>query len=170
MIPPPLPLYEKTAWNAWWTLLWAFALIVIWQLTLTTAMTLFLLPEGFLFKNADDPDAIMGKIFELSTDGDVVGICAFATIFVVCPLCWLLGKVRPHWSGWEYLGVKSVQWSQWPLWAAVTYGMGTLFGYLAPSLGIEEMDDSMVEMAEPEVMREYIYCKEVLFHQAGCLI
>jgi len=148
MNPPPLPPYEKSAWNAWWTLLWAFILILVWQLTLSTAMTLFLFSDGFSLKEAADPEAIMDRILDLSLDGDVVGICSFVTIFVVCPLCWFLGNVRPHWRGWEYLGVKSTQWWQWPFWALVTVGLGLLFGYFAPSLGVEEMDDSMVQMAE----------------------
>lgn len=146
--PPPLPPYEKTAWNAWWTLLWCFALLILWQLTLGVGITLSLFSDGFILKNANDGEAIMERINDSSLDGDVVGASAFLTIFVICPVCWLLGKVRPHWGGWEYLGAKSVKLWQWPLWAAITFGLGHLFGLVGPYLGVEEMDDSMVKMAE----------------------
>lgn len=148
MTPPPLPPYEKSAWNGWWTLLWAFGLLVIWQLTIGLGMSAFLLLDGSYFKNATDIEALMESLNDLTLDGDAIGLSSFLTIFVVCPVCWLLGKVRPHWGGWEYLGVKSVRWWQWPLWAAITLGLGILFELLGPSLGINEMDDSMVQMAE----------------------
>ena len=148
MTPPPLPPYEKSAWNGWWTLLWCFALLIVWQLTLGIGITLSLFPDGFILENAHDGEAIMERINESVLDGDVVGASAFLTIFVICPVCWLLGKVRPHWTGWEYLGSKSVRWWQWPLWAGITYGLGMLFSVVGPSLGVDEMDESMVQMAE----------------------
>ncbi|MDA7881162.1 CPBP family intramembrane metalloprotease [Akkermansiaceae bacterium] len=148
MTPPPLPPYEKSPWNAWWTLLWAFGLLVIWQLTLGLGMSMFLLLDGSYFESPGDFSALMDRFSELALDGDAIGMSSFLTIFVVCPVCWLLGKVRPHWSGWEYLGVNSVRGWQWPLWAGITYGLGTLFGLLGPSLGLDEMDESMVQMAE----------------------
>ena len=152
MIPPPLPPCEKTAWNIWWTFLWAFALIIVWQLTLSLAL---MVTAGFstLSDSSFDLDLFNGDqftrlLFNNMLDGDVAGFAAFTTIFVICPACWLLGKVRPHWGGWEYLGVERVKWWHWPVWGAVTCGFGVLFGYLGPSLGVEEMDDSMVEMAD----------------------
>lgn len=148
MIPPPLPLYEKSAWNGWWTLLWVVTLLLVWQLTLTVGLTLGLFADSSFLNDLGNAEAVMKRIEEASLDGDIVGFSTFLTIFVICPGCWYLGKIRPHWKGWEYLGVKSVKWWHWPLWAGLTYGLGLLFGYLGPNLGVEEMDDSMVQMAE----------------------
>ena len=141
MIPPPLPPYEKTAWNVWWTFLWAFALIIVWQLTLTLVLM------AATFSTISD-HTLGWETFNNTIDGDIAGFAAFTTIFVICPLCWLLGKVRPHWGGWEYLGVKRVKWWQWPLWAAITIGVVLLFALLGPSLGGGEMDETSKELAK----------------------
>ena len=59
----------------------------------------------------------------------------------------MVGKIRPNYTGWEYLGNHPVKWWHWPFWAAITIACSLLFGLLAPFLGIDGPDESMVTMA-----------------------
>ena len=143
--PPALPTKEKTAWNAWWTLLWGVLLFGVWQAVLTVGLIIALVVNGLIGRGSQFNDILIAAE-NLSMDGDVVGALAFSTIFFVCPLCWLIGHLRKGWTGWEYLGQAKVKWWQWPLWGAVTLACTFTFSLLAPSLGIEGPDPSMMQM------------------------
>jgi membrane protease YdiL (CAAX protease family) len=79
-------------------------------------------------------------------DGDLVGTLAFVSIFFVCPLAWIIGKVKRPWGGWEYLGAARTSWWQWLIWLLLTLVLGASLNLLSPLLGISEMHDSMVTM------------------------
>lgn len=143
-IPPPLPLTEGRPWNGWWTLLWAVLLFLLWQVIMTIGLVVAGIQQG-LFGNEY---GVEDEILSLAFDGDVIGLISFITLFFVCPACWFLGALRPGFSGWGYLGTRSVFWWQWPLWAVLTLACTVLFGILAPSLGVEGPDESMITMAQ----------------------
>jgi uncharacterized protein len=143
-LPPPIPLEEKTAWNAWWTWLWAITLFALWQLILSVGLIIALFATGAVSEEEEIMDAVMS----ISMDGDIVGVLAFSTIFFICPLCWLIGHLRKGWNGWEYLGRAKVRWWQWPLWGAITIACSILFSIIAPHLGITGPDPSMTQRAE----------------------
>ncbi len=144
--PPPLPPAIKTPWNAWWTLLWAVALFLIWQIVMTIGILIAAYNEG-TFSSNSDADLMIEDIMALSTDGDVIGLIVFSTIFAVCPACWFIGKIRTGWTGWEYLGNSRTKWWHWPVWGAATVACSFLFSLVAPYIGVDGPDDSMVKMA-----------------------
>lgn len=145
--PPATPsLPEKTAWNAWWTLLWAVAIFVLSQIVVTIGVTIVAATDGSLGSNPDLKD-FAEKVRTVAMDGDVIGALGFLSIFIICPLCWLVGHFRPGWSGWEYLGNAKVRWFQWPLWAVITIACMIAFSLVAPHLGLPERDPSMVAMS-----------------------
>jgi len=146
-IPPPLPLEERTAWNAWWTWLWAISLFLLWQIVLTVGMIIALFATGAV-KVGDGTRELAKAAMDIAMDGDVVGVLAFSTIFFICPLCWLIGHLRNGWTGWEYLGQAKVRWWQWPLWGVITIACSIVFSLIAPYLGIEGPDPSMTQMAD----------------------
>ena len=144
--PPPLPEVTKTPWNGWWTLLWAVVIFFAWQFVVSIGILVAAFQRG-LFNNMGNPEATDGDLLALALDGDIAGTVAFISIFFVCPLCWMVGKFRPNYTGWGYLGNNRVKWWQWPFWAAITIACYLLFGLLAPFLGIDGPDESMVTMA-----------------------
>lgn len=144
--PPPLPEVTKTPWNGWWTLLWAVVIFFAWQFVVSIGILVAAFQRG-LFNNMGNPEATDGDLLALALDGDIAGTVAFISIFFVCPLCWMVGKFRPNYTGWGYLGNNRVKWWQWPFWAAITIACSLLFGLLAPFLGIDGPDESMVTMA-----------------------
>lgn len=148
--PPPLPPGARSAWNARWTCFWLLVLFLGWQIFGVIAFYLIVFFNGIFSENPESA-AI------LSTDGDVNGLVAFALLFVVCPACWLIGQSRPGWSGWEYLGKARVKWWQWPLWSVVIIACAFTFNLLAPGLGIEDPDPSMVEMASSTQVPLFLY-------------
>ena len=81
-LPPPLPFEEKTAWNAWWTWLWAISLFALWQLILSVGLIIALFATGAVSEEEEIMDAVMS----ISMDGDIVGVLAFSTIFAWCSL------------------------------------------------------------------------------------
>lgn len=141
-LPPPL-LSREEPWNGWWTLLWAVLLFLVWQTVMTAGLAIAAFQQGALKDLADFAEAVESLAF----DGDVLGVIAFATLFIICPLCWFLGRLRPGFSGWSYLGNRSVAWWHWPLWGVATVACSVVFGAVAPSLGVDGPDDSMVAMA-----------------------
>lgn len=146
--PPPLPVVEKTPWNIWWTLLWGVTLFCSFIAVQGVIAVIYMFNEGIFEEIAKSKDGL--KRAELEgrlMDGDLVGIMSFAAIFAVCPLAWVIGKVKKPWGGWEYLGNAAVRWWKWPAWLAATYLLAAGFGLLAPSLGIDGMHESMVQMA-----------------------
>ncbi|MGY8658616.1 MAG: CPBP family intramembrane glutamic endopeptidase [Verrucomicrobiales bacterium] len=144
--PPPPPSAEKSPWNGWWTLLWAVLLFIASQIIGIIGIMIAAFKEG-LFTSIGDPEK-RDSMMALSTDGDVAGLIAFSTIFFVCPACWFIGKVRPGWSGWEYLGNTRTRWWHWPVWGAATLACTFLFGLVAPYIGVDGPDDSMVRMSQ----------------------
>ena len=144
--PPPLPEATKTPWNGWWTLLWAVVIFLIWQFVVSIGIIVAAFHRG-LFDNMNNTGAVDSDLLALALDGDIAGAVAFFSIFFVCPLCWMLGKIRPNYTGWEYLGNHPVKWWHWPFWAAITIACSLLFGLLAPFLGVDGTDDSMMIMA-----------------------
>ena len=144
--PPPLPEATKTPWNGWWTLLWAVVIFLIWQFVVSIGIIIAAFHRG-LFNNISNTGTIDSDLLALALDGDIAGAVAFFSIFSVCPLCWMLGKIRPNYTGWEYLGNHPVKWWHWPFWAAITIGCSLLFGLLAPFLGVDGPDGSMEIMA-----------------------
>ena len=144
--PPPLPEVTKTPWNGWWTLLWAVVIFFAWQFVVSIGILVAAFQRG-LFNNMGNPEATDGDLLALALDGDIAGTVAFISIFFVCPLCWMVGKFRPNYTGWGYLGNNRVKWWQWPFWAAITIACSLLFGLFAPFLGIDGPDESMVTMA-----------------------
>ena len=146
--PPPLPEVEKTPWNICFTLLWGVILLMIWQTVQGIGLVIYMLKEGLYGEIAKsneplDTDELMVRLM----DGDLIGLLSFMTIFAVCPVAWFLGKVKKPWGGWEYLGSAAVRWWKWPFWLAVTYLLGLGMGLLGPSLGLDEMHESMAQMA-----------------------
>jgi membrane protease YdiL (CAAX protease family) len=146
--PPLLPEVEKTPWNIWVTLLWGVVLFLIWQTVQAIGFVIYMLKEGIFGEMAKskkplDPDELMVRLM----DGDLVGLLSIITIFAVCPVAWFLGKVKRPWGGWEYLGSASVRWWKWPFWLSVTYLLGLGLVLMGPSLGLDEMHESMVQMA-----------------------
>lgn len=137
--PPLLPPVEKSPWNAWWTLLWAVVLLAIWQTVMTIGLFIAALHS------------------EIGIDGDVIGLTAFATLFFVCPACWLIGQVRPGYSGFGYLGNDRTKWWHWPAWGAATIGCSVIFTLIAPSLGIDGPDDSVIQMARTTNVPLFLY-------------
>jgi membrane protease YdiL (CAAX protease family) len=142
--PPPLPRPIKTPWNAWWTLLWAVAIFFAWQFVVSIGIIVAAFHRG-LFDNMNNSGTVDSDL--LALDGDIAGTVDFISIFFVCPLCWMVGKIRLNYTGWEYLGNARVKWWQWPFWAALIIACSLLFGLLAPFLGIDGPDESMVTMA-----------------------
>jgi len=145
-LPPPLPAL-KTPWNGWWTLLWAIILFLGWQIVMTIGIFIAAFSNG-TFNSLSDPEKLTEEILALSTDGDVIGLIAFSTIFFVCPACWFIGKLRPGWSGWSYLGNARAKWWHWPVWGAATIACSVVFGFLGPYLGVDGPDESMVKMGQ----------------------
>jgi len=146
--PPPLPVVEKTPWNVWWTLVWGVTLFLSWQTVQGIGMLIYMAKEGILGSLVEKKGEMSEvDLMALLMDGDLIGLLSFASIFVVCPLAWFVGKVRPHWGGWEYLGNVPVRWWKWPVYLAATYGLALGFGLLAPVIGVQEMHESMVKMA-----------------------
>jgi hypothetical protein len=111
--PPPLPEVTKTPWNGWWTLLWAVVIFFAWQFVVSIGILVAAFQRG-LFNNMGNPEATDGDLLALALDGDIAGTVAFISIFFVCPLCWMVGKFRPNYTGWGYLGNNRVKWWQWP--------------------------------------------------------
>ncbi len=147
MVPPPLPSLEKTPWNAWWTLFWAVILFLVWQIVMGMGLGIALFINDASFLELA-PAEIAGDFQAMAGDGDVVGLIAFVTIFFVCPACWLIARLRPGWSGWEYLGNSKTKWWHWPLWGAAILLCTFVFSGIAPYLGIDEPDESMVAMGK----------------------
>ncbi|MEN8774793.1 MAG: CPBP family intramembrane glutamic endopeptidase [Akkermansiaceae bacterium] len=145
-LPPPLPALPNTPWNGWWTLLWAVVIFFVWQLVVSIGLIIAAFQRNF-FNDVSDADSIESDLLALAFDGDVAGSVTFISIFLVCPLCWMIGKIRTGYTGWEYLGNDKVKWWHWPFWAAITVACSIIFGLIAPSLGIDGPDDSMVTMA-----------------------
>lgn len=143
-VPPPLPpsTTDRTAWNGWWTLLWFVVLFFVWQIFLSAGLFVALISTQTL-----SPSTVEKDLLELATDGDVSGLIGFSSIFIVCPLCWLIGKTRKGWNGWEYLGHGIPHWWHWPVWGVATIACSAAFGLLTPYLGLPEKDASMVAMA-----------------------
>lgn len=110
-----------------------------------------------IFNDGTDPLATSRKLLALATDGDVIGLIAFSTIFFICPACWLIGALRPRYSGWEYLGNSNVKWWHWPTWGAAIIAVNALFGLIAPSLGIDGPDGSMLQMASSTDVPLFLY-------------
>lgn len=138
---------EKTPWNGWWTLLFGGVLFVVWQIALTLGIVFIIeLDDSVGSELSSKGFSEAAKI--LATDGDVIGILSFLAVFVICPLCWFIGKLRPGWGGWEYLGSSPVRWFHWPLWSFIIIFCSILLGLLSPSIGLEGMDPSMAKMAE----------------------
>ena len=146
--PPPLPVVEKTPWNMWWTLLWGVTLFFAWQTVQGIGMVIYMFKEGIFEEIAKKKGQISNEdIMALVMDGDLLGTLAFVSIFAVCPLAWIIGKVKKPWGGCEYLGNAAVRWWKWPLWLAATFLLAFGFGLIGPYLGIDEMHESMVQMA-----------------------
>ncbi|MGJ8695459.1 MAG: CPBP family intramembrane glutamic endopeptidase [Verrucomicrobiaceae bacterium] len=146
--PPPIPAAEKKAWNAWWTLLWGLVLFGIWQVVQGIGFVIYMVKEGIIQKiTRTDPPISEEELMGLLMDGDVIGAVSFVAIFAVCPAAWFLGRAKKPWGGWEYLGNAAVRWWKWPMWLAVTYLLGIGMSLVAPSMGIDEMHESMVQMA-----------------------
>lgn len=143
--PPPLPAAVKAPWNGWWTLLWVVLLIVAWQILAGIGIIIAAAQRG-IFQDLSDSDRVEEALLELALDGDIAGLLTFVTIFLVCPLCWLLGQVRPGFTGWEYLGKERPKWWHWFVWSAAVLGINALFTLIAPHLGVHGTDESMVKM------------------------
>lgn len=120
-------------------------------------MTIGIVIAGFQQGSFGDLTSAESDLLALATDGDVLGLIAFATLFFVCPLCWFLGQVRPGFSGWKYLGNNRVTWWHWPLWGLATLACAMFFDFLGPFLGIDEPDDSMVAMATSTDVPLFLY-------------
>ena len=149
--PPPLPQsppeIPRTPWNGWWTLLWAVVIFFVWQFVVSAGLLVVAFQQE-VFRDLSDPKELEKEILALAFDGDITGTLTLISIFFVCPLCWMVGKIRTGFTGWEYLGIARVKWWYWPFWAAVTMACSLLFGLLAPYLGVDGPDDSMVKMAQ----------------------
>lgn len=147
-IPSPPPL-EKPVWNFWWTLLWGITLILIWQLVQAIGVVIYMISEGIFgeyisSKGKMSEQELMDRIM----DGDLIGIISFVSIFAVCPAAWLIGKIKKPWGGMEYLGHRSVKWWSWPMWLIITFVLMMAMNTLGPMLGLDEMHDSMITMAQ----------------------
>ena len=143
------PLLEKPVWNFWWSLLWGIVLILIWQTVQAIGMIIYMISEGIFTeliskKSKMNEEELMARLM----DGDVVGIVSFISIFAVCPVAWFIGKIKKPWGGMEYLGQEHTKWWSWPMWLGITFAMMMGMNSLGPTLGLEEMHDSMVAMAK----------------------
>ncbi len=140
---PADPSLEKTPWNGWWTLLWGVGCFLVFL----TAQSFLLIGVTAIFGIGDERDWVE-KVTAYSKDGDVLGLIAFFTILFVCPLCWFLGKMKPGWGGWEYLGTRSVP--IWKYFAWVIGFMAMVFGlnFLVTHFGLAETPKSMIEMGQ----------------------
>lgn len=147
---------EKTPWNGWWTLLWALGLFFVWQIVMTIGLMIVAFRDG-IFVPGGDAQEMTENLMALSTDGDVIGLIVFATIFFVCPACWFIGHLRPGWTGFEYLGNSRTKWWHWPVWGAATIVCSILFGLAAPHIGIDGPDESMVQMAQTTQVALFLY-------------
>jgi len=145
-LPPPLPEAAKTPWNGWWTLLWAIVIFFAWQFVVSIGLVVAAFQRDF-FKNLGTPEAAENDLLALAFDGDIAGTITFISIFFVCPLCWFVGKICTGYTGWEYLGNDRVKLWHWPFWAALTVACSLIFGLIAPYLGVDGPEDSMVTMA-----------------------
>lgn len=146
VIPPELP---KEPWNGWWTLLWVVVLLFVWQTVQGIGMVIYMAFSGLLgeiigSKGAMSEEELMTRML----DGDVIGTLTVVTIFAVCPLAWFMGKVKKPWGGMEYLGHRKVAWWQWPVWWVITFLLMMGMNALGPSLGMDEMHDSMISMTQ----------------------
>ena len=105
---PPLPRPIKTPWNGWWTLLWAVVIFFAWQFVVMIGIIVAAFHRG-LFDNMNNSGTVDSDLLALALDGDIAGTVAFISIFFVCPLCWMVGKIRPNYTGWGYLGQRPGQ-------------------------------------------------------------
>jgi membrane protease YdiL (CAAX protease family) len=128
-------------------------LLLLWQSVMTVGMFAAFGLQGM----PDDLKSFGEGLEQIAFDGDVLGLSAFAAIFFVCPFCWFLGRLRPGFSGWVYLGNERVRWWQWPLWGGATVLCAMAFDALAPSLGIEGPDESMVMLARSTDVPFFLY-------------
>lgn len=144
--PPELP---REPWNGWWTLLWVFTLLMIWQTVQAIGLIIYMGISGLfgdLIKSEGkiNPDELQAQLM----DGDLIGVLSFSTILFVCPLAWVMGKIKKPWGGMEYLGNQNVVWWKWLMWLAITFALMMTMSALGPALGMDDMHDSMVSMAK----------------------
>ncbi|MEN8693178.1 MAG: lysostaphin resistance A-like protein [Akkermansiaceae bacterium] len=145
VMPPTLP---KAVWNGWWTLLWVFTLLAVWITVQTIGMGIYMAMSGLLGEMFSSGGTMKEEeLMARMMDGDTVGVIAFISIFAVCPLAWFMGKIKKPWGGMEYLGTEKVVWWKWLMWLGITFGLMITMSALGPALGMDEMHDSMVDMA-----------------------
>ena len=150
--PPPLglpPEVPRIPWNGWWTLLWIVLLVVAWQIFQGVGMVIYLVASGGLSEIVSRKGVMSEEqLMALVMDGDVLGGLTFGSILVVCPLAWMFGKLKKPWGGMEYLGQMRIAWWQMPIWLGITFALMMGMNALGPSLGMDEMHDSMVMMTQ----------------------
>ena len=142
--PVEIPTAPKVAWNGWWTLLWVFTLLMVWQTVQGIGVMIYMAVSGLLGEFVRSE----GKMGQEELNGDVIGTLSFGSILAVCPLAWLMGRVKKPWGGMEYLGHQRVAWWKWPMWLGLTFALMMGMNAAGPMLGMDEMHDSMVSMAK----------------------
>lgn len=96
----------------------------------------------------DGSASLQERYHTLGSDGDVFGVITFVAALVVCPFCWMLGYLRPGFSGWSDLGHAGVWWTQWLGWSGALIGWSVIFGWGAPFIGVKEPAEFMVSMGQ----------------------
>lgn len=137
-VPPELapPTIEPAQpWGPWATLGIGLLIFFLWFLAQTAVAVVMVV--GNIFVDRDAPDSLQydGDLLGLATVGS--GLAAIVAIFF---FVWLR-----RYSFVDYLGLRAPWrwWIQLPLWLGVTYGLGYLFGHLAPLFDREEIPEFM---------------------------
>jgi len=146
VLPPPIPgeAPKKEPWDGWWTLLWGFTVVLCWVMAQTFILfVILLIGEGIPTSMPEFED----KLEAYAGDGDVLGTVAFLALFVACPMCWFCGKIKPLWSGMEYLGSERVVWWKWLMWSGIILVTMMVLGAFAQYMKVET-PESMQMMRE----------------------
>ncbi|MEM1294298.1 MAG: type II CAAX endopeptidase family protein [Verrucomicrobiota bacterium] len=133
LAPPVIELARP--WGPWGTLGLGLLICVIWILAQTVIAVVMVFGNFLVDRNAGEQLQYDGDLLGMATVGS--GIAAIIAIFF---FVWL----RKYPSA-DYLGLR-FPWRWWihfPLWLGITYGLGHLFGFLAPFFDREEIPEFM---------------------------
>ncbi|MBK1835189.1 CPBP family intramembrane glutamic endopeptidase [Roseibacillus ishigakijimensis] len=131
--PPPVPDFsslpaEPRPWGPWWSILWGFVVICVWQIAqIATLMVLSLLEQGPAGLSGEALNSFMENAMQ---DGDAVGLMSFFSALVACAMIVAIVKVRGI-SLAEGLALRAPRhWWMWLLVPPFWFAGVTLIGLL----------------------------------------
>lgn len=93
LTPPAIPEEEPIRpWGPWWSVLWAFVVVCVWQLAQLAVLALLAFRELGIEGLAEGGMEVFTET--VLTDGDLVGVMAFVSAMIGCALILVIVKVR----------------------------------------------------------------------------